>query len=553
MDRLRRLVRALQRGMLRTDRGPLRSVWRLAYTVAARCYAAYVRRGEPGSAAYVHGSLAGDEVLHGLSDIDFAIVVAPDPAGPGIARGRVRRRCRRVTQVLPVIGDLLFGWPAVYEDADLADAEAASTLTYRLTSDPGRERSHAVYSGRNSDEDKIRLAERPQLYGPTDDWRLIAGPDRLTARPPLDAGSRRVAAWLELQYWWQWAFDACAHPGQLHNAYLCVKLLAEPVRIGLWMATGERVDTRAEALARGPAVFPTEAEAFERGRDLQRRLRSLPPTPLAEVLPVFLRLSEQIARELTEQVEQASWTEVRLDWSDREAFFLPNVGWQPARPTRWDEPAPTLLPLADWRAVVSPWLPDDTFALIDGDPGDPGTVAEAALALGKGPYPTLTTEELQLRPVETGGRRRLRTVQCPATDPVSFAVAAGATVARFPDVAGFSLGDMAARAVAEHAVWLAAGERNIEELGRLITAARAALLWESIEAGDPELQLTASATLAALGARGGGAAGVADAAGESYGRFADGWHPAPAQVVAELRRCVAALPAYASPRERVPQ
>ncbi|MEK6276640.1 MAG: nucleotidyltransferase domain-containing protein [Actinomycetota bacterium] len=542
---MRRLVAAAQSVIMRTDRGPMRSIWRLAYRFAMRGYVAYLRRGEPGSAAYVHGSLSTGEFLHGLSDIDVVIVLAPDPAGPGLARDRVRRRCRRVSRALPVLGDLLFDWPAVFEDADLQDAVAASTLTYRLSRAPGRASSHAVYSGSNSDDDKIRLAERPQLYGPMHDWRLIAGPGR---RPPppttLDADSRRIAAWLELQYWWQWAFEACVNPGLPHIAHLCVKLIAEPARIWIWLARGERVPSRAEALDRGSVEFPAEAEAFERGRDLLGRLPSQPTAPLAEFLPAFVRLSARVAGELAGQVEPAGSTEVRLKWSDRDPLALPHGGWAPARPTRWDKPAPALLPLVDWRALAMPSLPDETFAPIPGDPGDPGTLAAAALALDRGPYPTLSADRLQIRPVRMTGRRRLRTLQCPATDPVSFALAAGATVACFPEVAGLSVGDTAARAVAEHAVWLAAeGKRDSEALGRLITAARAALLWESVDEGDPELHLTMEATLDALAARG---AAAAEAAREGYHEFAVFWRPPPDPLIAALHDAVVALPAYAS-------
>jgi hypothetical protein len=552
-SRPRRLVGVLQRVMLRSDRGPMRSLWRLAYAITARCYLAYVRRGEPASAAFVYGSLAwGDELLPGVSDIDVVVVVAPDPAARGVARERVRRRCGRVRRALPVLGDILFGWPTVYEQADLADAVAASTLTYRLSSEPWRERTHAVYSGPKSDNDKICLAEHPQLYGPTHGWRLVAGPDRRPPPPALDADYRRIAAWLELQYWWQLAFDACVHPGQLHNASLCVKLIAEPVRIWLWLAHGEPVSTRAEALDRGPGVFPAEAEAFERARDIQHRLRSLPTAPLAELLPAFVRLSQQVARELALQVEPAGSTEVRLEWSDGDALALPDGGWAPAQPTRWDEPAPRLLPLVDWRGLVEPSLPD-TFTMIDGDPGDPATLAAGAPVVDGGTYPTLSAGELQVRPVEAAGRPRLRTLQCPQTDPVSFALAADAAVAHFPDVAGFSLGAVAARAVAEHAVWLGTGERGVQELARLIGAARAALLWESIDAGEPELQLTADATLDALRARGADPPGAAEAARESYRAFAASRRPVPESVVVALsdrlvalRDCVAALPTYAS-------
>jgi hypothetical protein len=130
---------------------------------------------------------------------------------------------------------------------------------------------------------------------------------------------------------------------------------------------------------------------------------------------------------------------------------------------------------------------------------------------------------------------------------VSFALAAGATLAAFPNVAGFSIHDTAARAVAEHATWLAAtDDRELETLGRLITAARAALLWESLDAGDPELPLTMEATLAGLAARGAASVGLADAAREAFHDFAVFWRPPPETVVVALRDAVVALPAYTS-------
>jgi hypothetical protein len=166
----------------------------------------------------------------------------------------------------------------------------------------------------------------------------------------------------------------------------------------------------------------------------------------------------------------------------------------------------------------------------------------------------LSAEELQIRPVETGGRHRLRTVQCPQTDPVSFAVAAGSGEARFPNVAGFSVGDMAARAVAEHAAWLATGDEGVQELVRLIGAARAALLWESVEAGDAELPLTMEATLESLAARGAGPAGPAEAAAEAYRELATtGGRPVAASVLKELRDCVGALTVYAGSEVKLPR
>jgi hypothetical protein len=191
--------------------------------------------------------------------------------------------------------------------------------------------------------------------------------------------------------------------------------------------------------------------------------------------------------------------------------------------------------------------------VIDGDPGDPATLAVAAPVREGGTYPTLLAGELQIRPVETGGRPRLRTVQCRQTDPVSFALAEGAALARFPDVAGFSLGDTAARAVAEHAVWLGTREGGLQELERLTGAARAALLWESFEAGDPELPLTIEATLDSLAARAADAAGPAEAARETYRDPAMSRRPVPESMLAELRDCVGALPVYESSEVKLPR
>ena len=60
--------------MLRVDRGPGRALLAFAYESVARAYAAYVCRGEPGAAAYVRGTLASREALHGLTDVDIVVV-----------------------------------------------------------------------------------------------------------------------------------------------------------------------------------------------------------------------------------------------------------------------------------------------------------------------------------------------------------------------------------------------------------------------------------------------------------------------------------------------
>jgi hypothetical protein len=112
----------------------------------------------------------------------------------------------------------------------------------------------------------------------------------------------------------------------------------------------------------------------------------------------------------------------------------------------------------------------------------------------------------------------LRAVQCQPTDPVSTALADRRTVARFPELAGWSAIDCARRAAAEHRGWLAAhggvypphgwvgvqsgcDEPTARSVGLLFTAARAALFLESIVEGDPELAVTVAGVAERLVAR----------------------------------------------------
>jgi hypothetical protein len=143
-------------------------------------------------------------------------------------------------------------------------------------------------------------------------------------------------------------------------------------------------------------------------------------------------------------------------------------------------------------------------------------------------------------------RTELRAVKSPVTDPVSFALADGAAVARFPDVHGWSARDTAQRAVAEHAAWLRAapapvpgtepGEFAGSVLARLLTAARAGLFLESIENRAPELPVTVTETARRVGA---------EQAVQDYREFAIDRTPPSPETLAEVRALVHELPAYA--------
>jgi len=532
--------RRLQRAALRLDQGLGRPLLRLLYRALARGYALYLRRGLLGTSVYLRGTMASGETLHGLSDIDLAVIV---PGGErGFARRRIRSRHELARRRLPLLSRF-FEQPVIYDADRLCETITRWVLTYGL--DDGS----ASFQGLGDEHDEMQL-ERPELYGSPALWRPLSGPDRRPARAsdPDDA-TCRINAWLELQNLWRWAFTAAAEPERPQNAYLCVKLIAEGARIWLWLTARERVGTRAEALARGCAELPDEAEAFERARRLKGELRAMPRAPLAEFLPPFVRLSARIADELTAQMAPAGSTVVRLVDSAPAGLILPHGGLAETGTSWPPETAGPLLALADFRALVDPIEPDETFAFVDGDPGHPETLRSTGLAADRGTYPTLSTRGLMIRPTPHWGRGRLRAIQCEVSDPVSFALAAGASAARFPNVSGFSIHDTAQRALIEHTAWLRAAtdQRSGPALGRLITAARAGLLWQSLTDGDPELALTVEDVLALLAATSSGASEIAEQAHAAYRDFAWSWGTPPAEIMHALREAVLALPAYDTP------
>ncbi len=530
--------------MLWTSGHGLDWLWRRIYVVIARVYVAYLCRSEHDAAAFLAGSLTGADQLYGLTDIDVAIVLPADLAGVGLARQRVRQRCERVASALPVLGGLLFDSPQVFEDDDLRDATTNCTLTYRLNDAGAGGVNHAVYGGRYADPDKMRRLERPCLYDSTAHWRLLAGPDRRPPEARRDEDERYLAAWLELQFWWRWAFDACSHPDQLRNPSTCVKLAAESARIWLWVEHREEVGRRVEALARAAEELPEEAFALERMRQLHDSLTKLPAAPLAEALALLVRFSARVATVLGRRAEVAGCTEVFL-LGDPAELRPPSGDWWERAATAADGEGPCLLPLVDWCAMVCLWEPpDETFVVLDGDPCDPGQLAALSALAARGTYPTLVDGELMLRPAPMGKRLRLRTVQCPDTDPVSFALVRGESVARFPNMRGLSVQHTVQRAVREHGVWLAELDTSVpltvDALGRLITAARAALAWESLQDGQPVLTMTVDATLEALVEP-----PLARQVRDSYEELRLSSRRPSGRLLAEFRDVLLGLPAYA--------
>jgi hypothetical protein len=525
------------------------------YALLAHAAALYLRGGRSRAAVYADRGLASEDLIPGLSDVDLIAVVPDDPSGGLGEHRRLKRRWRRARRLVPPVAGRLISDVPTYEHGELRNAVDSSILTSGLREGEAAA-SDAVLFGSDPPHDEAELRARPGLDGPTATWRLISGPE---ARPPLPARNRqdlRLAAWLELQFWWRTAYDAIADPARPWTAYSCVKMVSEPARIWLGLIDQPTYGSRAETLRRAAAEgVPEMADAVSEAQELLGALPQSPEPPLRRFLGHLISFSDLIAGRLIAEVEPEGSTGVNLIGHPTE-LMLPR-----------GRDGAGLLPLLDWRALAAPSLPDEALEL------SPELNAErlmdAASIEQRAVYPALRGGNLIALPVsDVWPRGILRAVQMPPSDPVSFAQADGARTAEFPEVTGWSARDWARRGVVEHAAWLA--RHPAEQLGpptarewldgeasgaapatravaKLLTAGRAALFDESLRAGRPELPLTVAATCARLGeTTGAGAESVAGEALDAY-RAARGGDDADAaeDVLIPLRAIVLGLPAYA--------
>ena len=440
--------------MLRSERGRARPLIRLLYGAVARAVGIAVA---PRGTVYVARTVAAGDAAYGLSDIDLTVVTVD-------AVTTRRRRDRLPGLVRALAPDL-----AVYTPFELAAARRETTL-----SAPG-----ALYLGERHVPDELGLRERPGLGVPAGEWRRLRGTE---VRAPAQPGERAVAAWLELQFWWQRALRFAREPGHRHATYLCFKLVAEPVRILLALEHGELVADREHALRRALRAMPDEEPALRRALALRDRLTG--PAPWGAALPDFVRLSARVAARIG---AGGKGTRVRLIGAD-----------------------PVLL---DWRGLVLPGPREDRFEV----GGDPAVLRDLADASAGDDYTVLRSGPLAV--VGAGGdwtRLLLRGVHSEASAPVLFAQLDGLDEATFPDVPGFRAADVAARAVAEHRAcieeraftlsdreWLDGRDHGLSpterRTGRLVAAARAVLFQRSLEEGEPTLAIGRADVLAQLG------------------------------------------------------
>jgi hypothetical protein len=533
-------------------------MWALAYAFVAQAFGLWLRRGDRGVTVYATRGLGARSVVYGISDIDLAVIAAGDARHPGRARQRVERRYESLRRLLPWLCNSILDVPMVLERDELVQASGAPMAMYGFIGNSGLSEPAAVYFGARAHRHRIRLHERAGLLGPTTGWQRLSGPDVSLPQPRRDRSQLRVAAWLELQWWWRFFFEACGQPPSANLPFLCVKIVAEPARIWLALARGEYPSSRREVLERVLSVLPEEEVGVSRALWLEAALPHEPAPPVAEFLRYLVRFSCRIAAVLIDEVAASGTSAVRLDWDPHDELALDANAGSRLEDLGGDRQSLQILPLVDWRALTraaTRWSggilsepPDESIAAVSLDPCECSELMSAARAGNKGPYPALRTGDLLVLAGARWPRTQLRAVHCPLTDPVSFALMADRSSAQYPRVSGWSAVDTARRAVCEHRAWLAHPDvlsENGEAVSMLISAARAALFEESIVEGSPELPLTAAATLRRMRARNPDLACTFDEVEASYFAWRrDGTVPGGALIVA-AREAVCRMRSYA--------
>ena len=541
----------LQQIVVRTGATPLRRAWRRLYRLYARIVVIGLTSHLPRASAYFR--LPELDFVPGLSDIDLLIVLGGSPrvqeaAAERLHRRATRLRASRLGRLLPLIDD-----PLVFGEKEVRDLVGSNAMTYGLRQ-PGAFRSPvAPGTGEAASLSRVRILMRPGLYHTLEDWHPLSRSGAPLHDPPRDGQQQRIAAWLDLGFWWEVLPRACLRATGSRPADVCVKGVAESLKAWLWLARGEQVASRLQALQRGLELFPEEEMALREILELRQSLHRWKDTgsPLDRTLPLLVRLAQRIAELIDGQALAAGFTEVKLRGGDPTGPIVASDG---VRPSVVGTRSSEIYPLLDWRGLVSPLLPDDTFTPLALGADDASAYLDAA-RLNHGPYQTFLADGLLIRPGAEYMRTRLRGIECRTTDPVSFALLEQKLSASFPNLEGWCAIDVARRAVAEHQAWLdprTAPPASVgRRLGMLLSAARAAVFLASFER-EPELPLTLADGVRALAETSLSTALLAEEGLEQYVAFAQENAEPSVSMVDDLRARLRELPAYGGGSHRQP-
>jgi hypothetical protein len=462
---------------------------------------------------YLRGSTAHGDALAGLSDLDL-VAIAPEGSYE-----RTRRAWKTICSRVPLHRLV---WVAVWRAADLEAAARATAFTYEAQTD-GQAPSSAM----------APALIRPDLYGAGTGWRLVSGRDVRPHAVTWDEAEREIVAWSELQLWWRFVFrTAFGERAVDHLNYPWLKVIAEHARILLWLDHSIVVRSRPAVLATAVRLFPDDEVLRRAWRDWDTGFvpRSL---DVSEILAWALAAVKKVADKLAENSDGPPMS-VKLEGKDSSQPVL-------SMPANDDE----VLPLADWpaRVLVRPF--EEGLVATPGDPTDLDVLARCAREGDKGLHRAIEYDGLLIAPVAEYGRAIYRSIHCPVSDPVSFALLQGEGVATFPGKRGWSAADCARRAVAEHALWLASSPvpaPSLRTLGRLLNAVRAASFASSVMSSNATLPLSRMAVAKDPPE---GVGSIEDAVAAYAASMRDGTAP-PHDLVVKLRDEVLRLPIYAA-------
>ena len=315
---LRTAALALRRVMLRTARSPLRPLWAGVYGAIALAVARIVAPRRSDTSVHVTGSLAsrrGGEAVYGCR------TSTSSPSRPTRRGPSGRMRFDAAEPAPPPLRELMPHF-YVYDAAGLARVlEGPYTVN-------GLQAGRPAFVGPDALRDEMGLLERPGLYGPA---AVAPGAGR-ASEPPATSGERRLpAAWLELQYRWRWALYASATPATSRGPPS--ELVAEAARIWLWLARGERTDTRRDALERALRLWRVRRPGPARRAGVHDELHRIAAVDLARsIAALFTNLSggDRLGRR-------------RVSGPGERDARSPCAGLRRGR-----------LPLLDWRALALP-------------------------------------------------------------------------------------------------------------------------------------------------------------------------------------------------------
>jgi hypothetical protein len=206
----------LRRAVVRTSVPGLLELYRWAYQQVIRGVTRRLQRYRSIQSIYLSRGCARDEILPGISDIDFIVVTSDDsPEIPAI--GRTFRRLKKAT------AGLIDYYPRLVSDR--------ATLFHRWQTSP-------VWQSRYLEGQRT--------------FRLLHGIDHLAALPPLTEMQKRGAIYAEMNRWWTVLASRVLNPPartSLLQNVACYKVVAELLRLKAAWSTGDLFVSKAEALA----------------------------------------------------------------------------------------------------------------------------------------------------------------------------------------------------------------------------------------------------------------------------------------------------------------